>query len=235
MPSRWKLLTHEMKHHAPYTLGGAIIGVILLDLSVSQAWVGDNSQEFFEIFHPLHVLFSAITTTALYRLYAPKRVLLAIVIGVIGSIGIGTLSDSLIPFWGELMLGLEHSHDAHGHCDHGAHIGIKEHPLIILSAAALGVGIGFFWPRTKLNHAVHVFLSTAASLFHVRMNTDVGLSIPQYGVVTAFLFIAVWFPCCASDIFAPLLLAPADARKCGCCGTTLKKEEEAEASEEETT
>ena len=170
MPSRLKLLTHEMKHHAPYTLGGAVIGIFLLDLSISQAWVGHHSEDFFEVFHPAHVFFSAITTTALFRQYAPKSWVRNILVGILGSIGIGTLSDCLIPFWGEMLVGMEHAH---------MHIGFIEEPLVILSAAALGVGLGFLWPRSKFNHGIHVFLSTAATLFHVRMATESDSRFPS--------------------------------------------------------
>jgi hypothetical protein len=52
----------------------------------------------------------------------------------------------------------------------------------------------------------HVLLSTWASLFHIIMSIG-GKSLNWfvYAAIFLFLFLAVWIPCCVSDIVFPLL------------------------------
>jgi len=38
------------------------------------------------------------------------------------------------------------------------------------------------------------------------MAMAMGVSVQAYGAVAIFLFLAVWLPCCTSDIVFPLLL-----------------------------
>ena len=117
-------------------------------------------------------------------------------VGYVGSIGIATLSDSLIPYSGEWLLRLPHLQ---------AHIGFIDEWWLVNPAAILGVAIGYFWPRTKFPHAGHVLLSTWASLFHVMMALGNGLAAIKYIGIFVFLFLSVWIPCCLSDIIFPLL------------------------------
>ncbi len=193
----------ELKRHAPFTAFGAItgiVGMVILILGNMLAQASKVSPTIFYILHPTHLVLSAIVTTAVYRLHKPKcRVLTAIVIGYIGSIGIATLSDSIIPYLGELILNLP---------NRGIHIGFVEEPLLTNPAAFLGIAIGFFRPSTKFPHSGHVLISTWASLFHIIM--ALGLTAKWIVIVTIFffLFLAVWIPCCASDIVFPLLFAP---------------------------
>ena len=71
--------------------------------------------------------------------------------------------------------------------------------------AILGIIIAYFWPRTRFPHAGHVLISTWASSFHVLMNTHRELTPMMFVGVFIVLFIAVWLPCCVSDIVFPLL------------------------------
>jgi hypothetical protein len=47
-------------------------------------------------------------TTALYIRYS-KNLWIAIIVGYTGSIGIATISDSIIPFFGEILLDLPYA------------------------------------------------------------------------------------------------------------------------------
>jgi hypothetical protein len=202
-----KRIAHELRHHAPYTLIGTLVGVGVI-VSVTQARVPHEwLHGLFAAAHPTHVLLSAIVTSAMYRLNARGRWWATILIGYFGSIGIGTLSDSLIPYLGELLLGAADPH-VHAH----AHIGFIELWWLVNPAALLGVAIGYFYPRTRLPHAGHVFLSTAASLFHMAMALEHGVSLWTMLAFVAFLFLAVWLPCCTSDIVFPLLFVGKSGR-----------------------
>ncbi|MGB2650770.1 MAG: hypothetical protein WBD00_01005, partial [Candidatus Omnitrophota bacterium] len=67
------------------------------------------------------------------------------------------------------------------------------------------IAIAYFWPSTKFPHAGHVLISTWASLFHMIMAKGSLTGLVTYGAVLVFLFLAVWIPCCLSDIVFPLI------------------------------
>ena len=189
----------ELKHHAPFTATGAATGIIIMLIIVFNnvlPQVSQNSYTIFYILHPTHVLLSALVTTAMYRRNTQGGFLWTVVIGYLGSVGIATLSDSIIPFVGELLLDLPNA---------GMHIGFIEKWWLVNPMAVAGIIIGFLWTRTHIPHAGHVFVSTWASLFHIMMAMSGVLNVFSYLVVFIFLFLAVWVPCCFSDIVFPLL------------------------------
>jgi len=193
-------IAHELKHHIPFTAFGALTGIALMIFF--RGLSHGSAHKLFYIFHPLHVMLSAVATASLFRHYQCKHsgfscsIWAFILVGFFGSVGIATLSDSLIPYLGEVMLKLPHAE---------AHIGFIEGWYIVIPAAFLGIAIAYFIPNTKLPHTGHVLISTWASLFHVIMaaNSDMGFRI--YACVFSFLFLSVWLPCCISDIVFPLM------------------------------
>jgi ABC-type glycerol-3-phosphate transport system permease component len=50
-----------------------------------------------------------------------------------------------------------------------------------------------------------VLISTWASLFHIIMAISLPVGWGTMAVIFLFLFLAVWVPCCTSDIVFPLL------------------------------
>lgn len=194
----------ELKSHAPFTALGAITGIVILLIIIFAnvfSQVSEISSSIFYILHPAHIILSAIVTTAIYKLYKHKfNLLWGILIGYVGSIGIATLSDSIIPYLGELMLDLPHR---------GVHIGFIEEPWLTNPAAFLGIAIALLRPMTKFPHSGHVLISTWASLFHIIMAIGQTINLITIIAVFVFLFLAVWLPCCLSDIIFPLLFVPA--------------------------
>jgi len=183
------------------------------------------------------VFLSAIVIASLFQLYSSKKKLIFIlVIGVLGSVGVGTVSDSLIPYAGEILLGMRINAHAHGSTDvaeqeesdehentaqhesfaRKAHIGFIEGWYIVIPAAIAGVLIAYFKPKTKFPHAGHVLLSTWASSFHMLMAMGGNISVLKMIGSFGFLFLAVWIPCCFSDIVFPLLFVKAGA-EIHCC------------------
>lgn len=192
-------LIDELRAHIPFTALGAAIGIIamvIILLSDSLAGFTRISEPLFEVLHPAHVVLSAIVTTALYKRYGNGKIWAIILVGYIGSIGIATLSDSLIPYLGETLLGLPNRE---------VHVGFIEEWYIVNPAALLGIAIGYFKPATKISHFGHVFISTWASLAHNVMAMGATISFLTLLGVFAFLFVAVWIPCCTSDIVFPML------------------------------
>ena len=196
----------ELKHHSPFTLFGALTGILCM--LIFRNLEHDTSWRVFYVFHPAHVLLSAIVTTSIFQHYTRARKFLVIfLIGFLGSIGIGTLSDSLIPYVGELLLGMHIEAHAHEHAGFAeqAHIGFIEGWYIVIPAAIVGVLIGYSRPKTKFPHAGHVLLSMWASSFHMLMAMAGEFSAWKIAGSFVFLFIAVILPCCISDIVFPLL------------------------------
>jgi hypothetical protein len=252
MQHRFGAILSELKHHAPFTLVGAASGIVCMLLFRHAG--PEVNHRLFQVFHPTHVVLSAIVTASLFKLYDKHASLLKIVlIGYFGAIGVATVSDCVLPFFGESLLGVavpshgaqhehegshehdadaetdihdheaepnEHGHEAESHSEHAAetksgteaanirkrlHLGFIEDWYVVNPAAILGIIIAWFWPRTKFPHAGHVLISTWASSFHVLMNTHRDLTPTMFVGIFAVLFVAVWLPCCISDIVFPLL------------------------------
>jgi len=202
-------IASELRAHAPFTFFGALTGILLMlafkNLSERMSF------GLFYVFHPGHVVLSAMVTASMFELHSKKTVFLTVlVVGFVGSLGIATLSDSLIPYVGEVLLGMHvHAHEGESFA-HSAHIGFIEAWYIVIPAAILGILIAYFRPRTKIPHAAHVLLSTWASSFHILMAAKGNISVTTALVILVFLFIAVWLPCCVSDIVFPLLFVKAE-------------------------
>ena len=249
MKHRFKRILIELKNHAPFTLFGAATGLVFMFLFKN---VGSGiNHRLFQVFHPSHVVLSAIVTASLYKLYEGKAGIVKIlIVGYVGSIGVATLSDCVLPFFGESILGVAipvhadmhehnevsghsneveqdtHIHDEDVHHEHSAksesddkthsirkqlHLGFIEDWYLVNPAALLGILIAYFLPRTRFPHTGHVLISTWASSFHVLMNTHRELTTIMLVGIFVVLFIAVWLPCCVSDIVFPLLFVDSDS------------------------
>ncbi|MFH1429323.1 MAG: hypothetical protein ABIH39_06220, partial [Candidatus Margulisiibacteriota bacterium] len=158
------------------------------------------SGDLFHIFHPVHMLFSATATTAMFWRH-DRRLIKAIVIGLIGAIGVCGVSDIILPFVAGLLLGAKMH----------LHICIIAHPAIVIPFALTGVFAGLL-VRTETNigtissHSAHVLVSSMASLLYL-ISYGVTDWMESIGYVFLFVIAAVMIPCCFSDIIFPLLFA----------------------------
>lgn len=191
----FKLILKELKEHAPFTFLGALTGIVLFFLLRN---IPHNySYVLFYTFHPLHVFLSAFVTASMFKLHSKnKNIFILYLIGFVGSVGIATLSDSVIPYIGESLLNLP---------SREMHIGFLEEWYIVNPIAILGITLAYFIPKTKFSHSGHVLVSTWASLFHIMMAMTQPGTILLYISILFLLFISVWIPCCVSDIVFPLL------------------------------
>jgi hypothetical protein len=218
----------ELKAHSPFTLFGALTGIAMMLLFRN---IGhETSYRLFYVFHPIHVVLSAMVTASLFRLHEKtKGFLVVLIVGYVGSIGTATLSDSILPFFGEQILGAvipteaavhsgqQHIEPAEKHEDNDLHIGFIEEWYLVNPSALLGVLIAYFLPRSKLPHGFHILISTWASSAHIMMNTNQPYTAALIAGSFIVLFIAVWFPCCFSDIVFPMLLVKTDGEQCVLC------------------
>ncbi len=195
----FRRIADELRHHVPFTALGAVSGIIIMVIIISVKalpQVSPVSYIIFYILHPTHVLLSAMVTTALYKKYGSGKIWAAILIGYFGSVGIATISDSIIPYLGETLMVLPNRE---------IHLGFIEEPLLTNPPAFLGITIGYWKGTTKFPHFGHVLISTWASLFHIIMALGETVNWILYLFIFLFLFLAVWLPCCISDIVFPLL------------------------------
>ena len=193
------LIRKELRDHAPFTSFGAVTGIVIMVIILHGnllSRISPISQNIFYILHPTHVFFSAIVTTSIYLKYGKNKIWAVVLVGYIGSIGIATLSDSIIPYMGEILLDLPHR---------GIHIGFIEKPWLTNPPAFLGVAFGYWRCMTKFPHSGHVLISTWASLFHIIMALGETVNWIQLLAIFLFLFMAVWLPCCLSDVIFPML------------------------------
>ena len=197
------VILKELKSHSPFTGVGTITGIVLMAVVVVLNVPKEISHGAFWTLHPLHVLISAWVTAGLYYINTNRASLLkTIIVGYLGAVGIGTLSDCIIPYLGELLLSMPHAHH---------HIGFIEMWWLINPMAIAGAIIGIKLPFTKYPHSGHVLLSTWASLFHITMAMGSTFDAIELVLISAFLFLAVWLPCCVSDIVFPLLFVQSAA------------------------
>ena len=204
----------ELSHHLPFSVLSVALGLIavavltfIADL-LGVADISESVERLFHIFHPTHLLFSAMATTAMFWQHE-RRFLKAVVIGIVGSVGICGISDIFIPYLAGWLLG------ARMHL----HVCIVEHPQLILPFVSLGILVGFLAPGTLerqegviLSHSLHVFVSSMASILYL-ITFGVTAWIHRAGAVLIYMVLAVVIPCCTSDIIFPLAFlkrAPAD-------------------------
>jgi len=193
-----KRIITELKEHAPFTALGALTGIIIMAIIVLAEVPSGISHTVFYTLHPIHIVLSALVTTAMYVRYRQRKIWLAILIGWTGSIGIATISDVIIPYLGGALL----------HVPMEFHVPFVEKWWINLLALA-GIAIGYWKQITRIPHSGHVLLSTWASLFYFAAFGTANW-IPLLPFIFLFLFLAVWVPCCTSDIVYPLLLLGRD-------------------------
>ena len=199
-----KRIAQELRRHAPFTALGALTGIIIMVIIVFGNIPTQISQTAFYTLHPIHVVLSALVTTAMYTKYKKAKIWAAVLIGWTGSIGIATMSDVLVPYLGGTLLHIDMDfHVPFVETSKIPVIGIEKW-IVVNGAALLGIAIGYWKQTTKIPHFGHVLLSTWASLFYF---TSFGTAnwLPLLPFVFLFLFLAVWIPCCLSDIVYPLL------------------------------
>jgi len=202
-----KMVWEELKHHLPFSILSVVVGLILvgiLSFITEMMGIDDPSPHFREllhIFHPTHILFSAIATTAMFW-QREKKFFKTIAVGIIGSVGICGISDIFIPYLAGYLLGAEHMH---------LHICIIEHSQMVLPFLILGVIVGFLAPGTLeksdgvvFSHTFHVLISASASIMYL-VSFGVTDWIHRIGAVLIYMVLAVVIPCCMSDIVFPLL------------------------------
>lgn len=217
----------ELRRHLPFSVFSVAAGILVLAMltAVIQSVGGDLGRPrgeaaavqaepahdhdheilatpaggLFHVFHPVHLLFSAVATTAMFWRYE-RRLWKAVTTGFVGSVVVCSLSDIFFPYVGGLLLGAEM----------GFHVCIIDHPGLVLPFVFVGIAMGLLAAdavkaSTFVSHSAHVFTSSMASILYL---VTYGLSdwMEHAGGVFLVVVVAVMLPCCISDIIFPLLV-----------------------------
>lgn len=202
--SKLRYILVELACHLPYSIFGITVGLIAMGilsffatLMRAEHLLPEASRELFHVFHPAHVLISAVATTAMFWKHE-KRIVKAVIVGLAGSVTICGISDIFFPFIGGITFGSPMQ----------MHICIIEEPGLVFPFALVGVIAGLlvtksFEQSTQYSHGAHVFVSSAASILYL---LAFGLTdwIHAVGAVFLITIVSVMIPCCASDIVFPL-------------------------------
>lgn len=210
MRERWNIVVAEFTHHLPYTIVGSLIamagvwwfGTQHLDSGRTEA-LFEQARASFHLFHPLHICLSAIATTSLFW-RRERHFVRALLVGAFGTIIPCGLSDYVFPYLGGRLLGQTME----------LHMCIVDHPQLFFPFLALGILCGF-WAEERLtgshlfSHGAHILVSSAASLLYLISFGFTVWMIDVHYVFPAFAIIvlAVWVPCCISDIVIPAAAA----------------------------
>jgi hypothetical protein len=185
-------LIKELKEHIPFTALATVISIIaiLLLLKINSI---SSLVPFFYVFHPAHILFSAMVSSAMFYNYK-KNIFLSILTGLFISIIVGSISDVLFPYLGSLLFGIPISF----------HLPAIEVPALILGAGLVGATLGAIIKKTKFPHFVHVFISVFASLLYI-FAYSTNFSLINLVLILVIASIAVVIPCCLGDIVLPMI------------------------------
>ena len=207
MSRRFGVLAVEFAHHLPYTIISSLIAMAAVWFFGTNQMHGRGDASWaaelqwsFHVLHPMHICLSAIATTSVFWHYE-RRLAKALTVGFLGTVIPCGMSDYIFPFIGGKMLGQAMQ----------LHICLIDHPMLILPFLFLGILCGLLFEErmaggSVFSHGAHVFISSLASLLYLvsfgftGWLTDVRLVFPVFLIVV----VAVWIPCCISDIVVPI-------------------------------
>ncbi len=194
----------ELRHHLPFTAGVTVLTAFAASVVVG-VWPGVAAATLsFEGAHLAHVFVSAVATTAV----ASRQrggIALAAGLGVAGSIAFCTLSDILLPYAGAYLF----------RAPVALEVELLESPIRVILVAVVGAVGGFAHMRrlSVYSHSAHVLVSSVASVMYIHTHaagtwTGWGHALPM----AAVLFVAVFLPCCMSDLVMPVACTHCDFR-----------------------
>lgn len=207
-----RVILNELRRQTPYTFLATAAGMVVVILIVL-ATGGRTSRVLVSYYfgmHVAHVFFAAIATTSMYCYFSEmnhqkNNSWSILAVGYLGSVGIATMTDALIPYVAERMMSLPYA---------TPHLGLIEIWWLVHPAALTGIAIGYLWPQAKVSHVLHVVISTVATLLHMKMAMEPGvLTLGIYIGVFADIFFAVWLPDTLCDVVIPLLFVKSNEVK----------------------
>ena len=186
-----KFFLKESLEHLPFAIFAAFFALFIVFLSSFTSL--SFGPQIFEGVHFSHLFFSAFATSAVYARYK-TNFFQALLVGIFGAILIGSISDIIFPYLGALIFRIDVSF----------HLPLFEEFFIVLGISCMGAIAGGILKKSHFPHSLHVFLSVFASLFYL-VSFSVFSNFLSWIRALILIILAVWLPCCLSDLWFPLL------------------------------
>lgn len=202
----------ELVHHIPYAIFSVAFCLVLLSffstgtigVKIDSERVCAQAHSLFHSFHFMHIVFAA--TGALITFFRFSQSLMrGLLVGIFVPAIFCTLSDSILPYMGGRMLGV----DMHWHLCFATEL---SNVLPFLFAGILN---GFVMSRHHISqqgyysvfsHFFHILISSLASSFFLVSHGYLNW-YEQMGPVFLFLVFAVVVPCTLADVVVPMTIA----------------------------
>ncbi|MCX5922595.1 MAG: hypothetical protein NTX86_04695 [Candidatus Dependentiae bacterium] len=204
-------IKEELLCHFPYAVFSVALSLAVLSFVSFFSSFNNNidatsqgAHLLFHSFHFMHIVFAATGTLITYFRFS-KSVLKGLIVGVLTASFFCTVSDSILPYIGGRMLGV----DMHFHLCFWSDLDK------ILPFLFVGLVNGFIMSRhhsskqsmySTFSHFIHILISSFASMFYLVSHgfVDWGADI---GFIFLFLIVAVVVPCTFSDVVVPMYFA----------------------------
>lgn len=203
-------LLEELICHLPYAIFSVAFGLVLLSFVTYYSYgesvnvICTKSDILFHSFHFMHIVFAATGTLVTFFRFS-KSIPKALILGVVSPAIFCTLSDSILPYLGGKMLGV----NMHFHLCFWTELSN------VIPFLLVGIVNGFVmsrhhgdrqWMYAITSHAIHILVSSLASIFYLVAHGCVDW-YQFIGMVFIYLIGAVVVPCTLSDVVVPMLFA----------------------------
>lgn len=202
----------ELIHHIPYAIFSVALCLILLSFfsqnslnpSLDPHVLKKQANLLFHSFHFMHIVFAA-TGTLLTFFRFSHNWWRGMAVGIFTPVIFCTLSDSILPYLGGRMLGIDMSF----------HLCFWKELKNVLPFLFAGMLNGIVMSKHHISrqgyysvfsHFFHILISSLASSFYLvshgylKWNKDIG-------AVFLFLVVAVVVPCTLADVIVPMAIA----------------------------
>lgn len=210
-------LGSELICHMPYAIFSVAFSLIVLSFvgyasfgsTIDPQVIRKGCSMLFHSFHFMHLIFAATGVLITYFRFS-KNLLRGLLVGTATATVFCTLSDSVLPYLGGKMLGVNMKF----------HLCFVSELQNVIPFLAIGLINGIIMSRhhtvrqsfySVSSHFIHIFISSLASSFYLVANgfTD---WYKYMGFVFVFLIIAVVVPCTLADVVVPMSFAKADKK-----------------------
>lgn len=205
-------LVDELVVHMPTAVFSVAVSFMILTIvdamtaSLDSATYAAVYHKLFHSFHYLHIVFAGIGTLLTFFNFS-KRMVPALIVGVLSPAIFCVLSDVVLPYVAGSMLGL--------HMD--LHVCFFTERFNIIAFLLIGLLTGLFIQAQqesgsqsrsflRIIHFSHILLSSLASLFYM-VSYGFGDWVGQMGLIFLVMIVCVVVPCTLSDVVVPISIA----------------------------
>lgn len=210
-------ISSEVMCHFPYAVFSVAFGLAVLSFmnfltmgNIDAKATEKGAHLLFHSFHFMHIVFAATGTLITFFRFS-KSVFKGFVVGLLTSSFFCTISDSVLPYLGGRLLGVDMSF----------HMCFISDLDKIVPFLLVGLINGYVMSKhheskqsfySTFSHFIHILISSFASMFYLVAHGFHNWTA-DIGFVFLFLIIAVVVPCTLSDVVVPMFFAKAGKNK----------------------